>query len=101
MRTRAKKTEVGEGGGDAPNMASVHVSFWRCLFGIVATWIGIVDVRTAISLASALPTVNGPERSVSRESVAAAKRKATAHASITPCCAKLVVHPERLSPDAP
>jgi hypothetical protein len=47
-------------------------------------WIGIVDVRVKISLASALPTVNGPERSVSRESVAAAKRKATAHASITP-----------------
>jgi hypothetical protein len=49
-------------------------------------WIGIVDVRVKISLASALPTVNGPERSVARESVAAAKRKATAHASITPCC---------------
>jgi hypothetical protein len=46
---------------------------------------GIVDVRIGISLASALPTVNGPERSVSRESVAAAKRQATAHASITPC----------------
>jgi hypothetical protein len=46
---------------------------------------GIVDVRIGISLASALPTVNGPERSVSRESVAAAKRKGTAHASITPC----------------
>jgi hypothetical protein len=59
----------------------------RCLFGIVATWMGIVDVRTAFCLASALPTVNGPERSVSRESVAAAKRKATAHASLTPCCA--------------
>ena len=44
-----------------------------------------VDVRVGISLAAALPTVNGPERSVSRESVAAAKHKATAHASITRC----------------
>ena len=41
-------------------------------------WMGIVGVRVKISLASALPTVNGPERSVSRESVAVAKRKATA-----------------------
>jgi hypothetical protein len=41
----------------------------------------------ATSLVSALPTVNGPERSVSRESVAAAKRKATAQASIKTCCA--------------
>jgi hypothetical protein len=57
------------------------------LSAALATWIGIVDVRVKISLVSALPTVNGPERSVSRESVAAAKRKATAHASITPCCA--------------
>ena len=48
---------------------------------------GIVDVRVGISLATALPTVNGPERSVSRESVAAAKRKATAQASIKTCCA--------------
>ena len=39
------------------------------------------------TLASALPTVNGPQRSVSRESVAAAKRKDTAQASITTCCA--------------
>jgi hypothetical protein len=57
------------------------------LSAALAMWTGIVDVRGKISLASALTTVNGPERSVSRESVAAAKRKATAHASITPCCA--------------
>jgi hypothetical protein len=44
-----------------------------------------VGVRIGISLAFALPTVNGPERSVSRESVAAAKRKATAQASMTRC----------------
>jgi hypothetical protein len=50
-------------------------------------WIWIVDVRVKISLVSALPTVTCPERSVSRESMAAAKRKATAHAAITPCCA--------------
>ena len=31
---------------------------------------------------------SGPQRSVSRESVAAAKRKDTAQASITTCCAK-------------
>jgi hypothetical protein len=71
-----------------------HAKFSTCsrfvLAGLSAAltmWMGIVDVRVKISLASALPTVNGPERSVSRESVAAAKRKATAHASITPCCA--------------
>ncbi len=60
------------------------------LFGlsaVMAAWMGAVDEQTAISLASALPTVNGPERSVSRESVPAAKRKATARASITTCCA--------------
>jgi hypothetical protein len=50
-----------------------------------ATWAGIVDVRIGFRLAPALPTVNGPERSVSRESVAAAKRKATAEASMTRC----------------
>ena len=70
--------------------AILHSCSWFVLMGVTAlaaTWMGIVDVRSCISLASALPTVNGPERSVSRESVAAAKRKATAHASITPCCA--------------
>jgi len=55
------------------------------LAAVAATWMGIVDVRVGISLATALPTVNGPELSVSRESVAAAKRKATAQASMTPC----------------
>jgi hypothetical protein len=71
-----------------------HAKFSTCsrfvLAGLSAAltmWMGIVDVRVKISLASALPTVTCPERSVSRESVAAAKRKATAHASITPCCA--------------
>jgi hypothetical protein len=39
------------------------------------------------SFRTALPTVTCPERSVSRESVAAAKRKATAQASIKTCCA--------------
>ena len=70
-------TEAGEGGGDAPNLGAVAAT--------AATWMGIVDVRIGIRLATALPTVNGPERSVSRESVAAAKRKATAQASITRC----------------
>jgi hypothetical protein len=59
----------------------------RCLLGVAVLWMGIGDVRTAISLASDLPTVNGPQRSVSRESVAAAKRKDTAQASIRTCCA--------------
>ena len=40
-------------------------------------------VRDKVILATALPTVNGPERSVSRASEAAAKRKDTAAASIT------------------
>jgi hypothetical protein len=79
-------TQVGEDGGDAPNSAFVH-GVLACLFGIAATWMDIVGSRNAISLAHALPTVNGPELSVSRESVAAAKRKAKAQASITTCCA--------------
>jgi hypothetical protein len=68
--------------------AKFRLCSWFVLLAAAAgwtTWTGTVDVRGSISLASALPTVNGPERSVSRESVAAAKRKATAHASITPC----------------
>src|SRR5215207_292721 len=44
-----------------------------------------IAMANSIYLATALPTVNGPERSVSRESVAAAKRKATAQASMTRC----------------
>ena len=43
------------------------------------------ELTNGSDLIAALPTVNGPERSVSRESVAAAKRKATAHASKTRC----------------
>jgi hypothetical protein len=39
------------------------------------------------SFRTALPTVTCPERSVSRESVAAGKRKDTAQASISTCCA--------------
>ena len=49
--------------------------------GLIGT--GIVGFRVRIALATALPTVNGPERSVSRASEAAAKRKDTAHASTT------------------
>jgi len=41
------------------------------------------STRVRIALATALPTANGPERSVSRASEAAAKRKDTAHASTT------------------
>jgi hypothetical protein len=65
---------------------------WPCscfvlaaLVAAAAMWMGTVDVQIGICLANALPTVNGPERSVSRESGAAAKRKDTAHASMTPC----------------
>jgi hypothetical protein len=68
--------------------AKLRACSWFVLLGLFAggaIWMGTVDVRVGISLASALPTVNGPERSVSRESVAAAKRKATAHASKTRC----------------
>ena len=46
---------------------------------------GAVELRVRISLAPDLPTVNGPELSVSRASEAAAKRKDTAQASSTPC----------------
>jgi hypothetical protein len=40
-------------------------------------------IKVKVFLAAALPTVNGPERSVSRASEAAAKRQDTAAASIT------------------
>jgi hypothetical protein len=46
---------------------------------------GAVELQIGFSLAIGLPTVNGPERSVARASVAAAKRTDTAQASITPC----------------
>jgi len=46
---------------------------------------GAVEFGTRIFVASDLPTVNGPELSVSRASEAAAKRKDTAQASSTPC----------------
>jgi hypothetical protein len=68
--------------------ARLSLCSWFVLSGLAAagmTWTPIVDVRIGICLATALPTVNGPERSVSRESVAAAKRKATAQASMTRC----------------
>lgn len=48
-------------------------------------WTGAVELQIGFSLAIGLPTVNGPERSVARASVAAAKRTDTAQASITPC----------------
>ena len=48
-------------------------------------WAEVVELEVGFSLAFALPTVNGPERSVARASVAAAKRKDAAQASITPC----------------
>jgi hypothetical protein len=50
-----------------------------------STWTGAIDLEFSVGLANALPTVNGPERSVSRESVAAAKRTDTAQASSTRC----------------
>jgi hypothetical protein len=53
--------------------------------GVISTWAGTVRLDIGICLANALPTVNGPERSVSRDSVAAAKRKDTAQASSTRC----------------
>jgi len=68
--------------------AKLHLCSWSALISLAAaaaTWTGIVDGRVNICVATALPTVNGPERSVSRESVAAAKRKATAQASMTRC----------------
>ena len=47
---------------------------------------GAVEVRVGIFIvANSLPTLNSPERSVSRESEAAAKRKDTAEASLTRC----------------
>jgi hypothetical protein len=64
----------------------------RSLFVLIAlaalgTYLtGTVEVRLGdIPFAIAIPTVNGPERSVSRESEAAAKRTDTAEASITRC----------------
>ena len=89
--TKSRAKDFSDGGrrgrGRRAKLGMCSRFVLRCLLGIAVTWMGIVDVRTAISLGSALPTVNGPERSVSRESVAAAKRKDTAQASITTCCA--------------
>jgi hypothetical protein len=51
-----------------------------------ASWADVGEVRFGvILLATALPTVNGPEHSVSRDSEAAAKRTDPALASITRC----------------
>jgi hypothetical protein len=61
---------------------------------------GAVEVGFGIFLiANALPTVNGPERSVSRESEAAAKRTDTAEASMTRCWRQRVAR-ERGSSEA-
>jgi hypothetical protein len=49
------------------------------------TWTAVGEVRIGFGLAFDLPTVNGPERSVSRVSVAKAKPKVPAHASMTRC----------------
>jgi hypothetical protein len=60
----------------------------RSLFVLIALWAsgtyvsGAVDVRLGRS-AEALPTVKGPERSVSRASEASAKRRDRAEASKT------------------
>jgi hypothetical protein len=74
-----------QGRGRRARIGPVHELFC-CLLGVAVAWMEIGYVRSAISLAFVLPTVNGPQRSVSRESVAAAKRKDTALASITTCC---------------
>jgi hypothetical protein len=77
-------TEAGEGGFGAPN-GLVHDLFSRPSRQRFRSGQETVEIRIGFSLATGLPTVNGPERSVSRASVAAAKRKDPAQAAMTPC----------------
>ena len=81
---RAFVTEAEEGGGRrAKSVCSLFVL--AALVGAGAWWADAVEAKVGISLAFALPTVNGPERSVVRASVPAAKCKDAAQASMTPC----------------
>jgi hypothetical protein len=86
-KSRAKDFYDGGPKGRGRRAKSVRSRF--VLFAIAALGIyvaGAVEVRFGIFLvANALPTVNGPERSVSRDSEAAAKRTDTAEASMTRC----------------
>jgi hypothetical protein len=53
------------------------------IMAVGVTWAKAGMLSLQVKLAGALPTVNGPERSVSRASEAAAKLPDTASASIT------------------
>ncbi len=86
-KSRAKDFYAGE-----PKGRGRRAKFSRSCFVLLAAvalgtyMFGVVELRLSIFLfANALPTVNGPEPSVPRESEAAAKRKATAEASMTRC----------------
>jgi len=77
-----------DGGQRGRGRRAKIVCSWFVLSALLAGGISradFVELDVGFSLAFALPTVNGPERSVARESVSAAKRKDAAQASITPC----------------
>ena len=85
-KSRAK--DFYAGGPKGRGRRAKSVCSWFVLAALVvagAYLTGTVEVRFGIFLANALPTVICPERSVSRESEADAKRKDTAEASMTRC----------------
>jgi hypothetical protein len=74
-------------GRRAKRVCSLFVPF-AVAFAAAGTYLAdtVEDkVGDQFSVANSLPTVNSPERSVSRESEAAAKRMDTAEASMTRC----------------
>ena len=84
-KSRAKDFYAGEPKGRRRRAKRACSLFVLIALAALGTYLaGAVEVPFGIfPFANALPTVNGPERSVSRASEAAAKRKDTAAASIT------------------
>jgi hypothetical protein len=77
------------GGSTGRGWRAKRACSWFVLIALAAVGAyvtGTVEVRFGnFVVAGALPTVNSPERSVSRESEAAAKLTDTAEASMTRC----------------
>ena len=86
---KSQADDFCDGGPKGRGRRARRVCSWFVLLALAAGGIytgGTVEIGVGgFSLAYSLPTVNGPERSVSRESEAAAKRKDTAEASMTRC----------------
>jgi hypothetical protein len=81
------------------NQTSQTLSYFKPPSALGTYVAGAVEVRVGIFIgANSLPTLNSPERSVSRESEASAKRKDTAEASLTRCWCQSV--PKTLTTDS-